>query len=228
MVTSNIDLDAMRQNQPQQPMLPFPGNELDRSGIRLTRAELARLLEVSKQAVGDWVKSGKIVLGADGRIDPRQAVSQLLRSTDPARLRSKVLAPLVKDVGKYQQRIAELESNLVEAEEAQEFAEDSVIELFAVIDSLEMHLRAEWEYLCALDAVTATAAISAWIGQARMYTAAVNLEILHYVPAGDESEPVPPGAPENMEGAEVNADDLHAGELAEPDWAWLDKEMNNE
>lgn len=207
-MTCSIDSDAMRQKQNNQPMLPFPGNDLDRSGIRLTRAEFARFLEVSKQAVGDWVKSGKIVLGADGRLDPRQAVSQLLRSSDPARLRSKVLAPLVKDVGKYQQRIADLESNLVAANEAQEFAEDSVTELFDVIDSLEIHLRTEWEYLCALDSGTAMAAISAWLKEARMRGAGPGMEILSFVPVGDESEPEPLDAPESIEGAEGDHPDL--------------------
>lgn len=198
-----IDPDSIRKKPSQQPLLPFEGGDLDRSGIRLTKAEFSRFMEVSKQAVGDWVKSGKITLGSDGRLDPRQAVSQLLRSTDPARLRSKILAPLVKDVGLYQARIADLEKQITQAEEAQEFAEDSVTELFTLIDSLEMHLRAEWEYLCALDSDIATAAISAWIGQAKMYTAALNLEILSYVPAGDESEQEqPPGAPENMDGVE--------------------------
>lgn len=162
-MTENIDLDAMRQKQSTQPMLPFDGGDLDQSGIRLTRAEFARFLEVSKQAVTDWVKSGKVTLGADGRLDPRQAVSQLMRNTDPARLRSKVLAPLVKDVGALQRRIADLERDLARALEDAEFNQGSSLELIHILQALEDRLCLEWEALRALDADTALAAITAWL-----------------------------------------------------------------
>lgn len=218
-MTDIIDPDAIRQKQGNQPMLPFSGGDLDRSGIRLTRAEFARFLEVSKQAVTDWVKSGKVVLGADGRLDPRQAVSQLLRSTDPARLRSKVLAPLVKDVGKYQQRIADLESSQAAAKEAQEFAEDGVTELLALINSLQMRLRTEWEYLCALDSDTAMAAISAWLAEALMYGVNPSLEIISSGFPGDERDQESLAVLEKeMEGVKADTDALHAG------WTGLDSE----
>jgi len=110
------------------PLLPFDPAEMDRSGLRLTRAEFARFLGCSKQAVGEWVTAGKITLGADGRLDPRQAVKQLLRNSDPARLRAKVLAPLVRDVGAYQRRIAEIEVRLAAAEERAEFFEAEAAE----------------------------------------------------------------------------------------------------
>lgn len=107
----------------RSPLLPFDPAEMDRSGLRLTRAEFARFLGCSKQAVGEWVTAGKITLGADGRLDPRQAVTQLLRNSDPARLRAKVLAPLVRDLGAHQRQIAELEARLAAAEERAEFVE---------------------------------------------------------------------------------------------------------
>lgn len=109
-------------------LLPFDPAEMDRSGLRLTRAEFARFLGCSKQAVGEWVTAGKITLGADGRLDPRQAVAQLLRNSDPARLRAKVLAPLVRDLGTHQRRIAELEARLAAAEERAEFCEAEAAE----------------------------------------------------------------------------------------------------
>lgn len=162
-MTEIVDPDAIRQNQGNQPMLPFAGGDLDRSGIRLTRAEFSRFLGVSKQAVTDWVKSGKVVLGADGRLDPRQAVSQLLRSGDPARLRSKVLAPLLKDVGALQRRIADLERDLARALEDAEFNQGSSSELIHILQAFEKCLLLEWEALRALDTDTALAAITAWL-----------------------------------------------------------------
>lgn len=123
----------------RSPMLPFDPGEIDRFGIRVTRAEFARLLGCSKQAVGEWVTAGKITLGADGRLDPRQAVAQLLRNSDPARLRARVLAPLVRDVVALQRRIAELEARLTAAEERAEFCEAEAAEA--------AHLRGRVAYL---------------------------------------------------------------------------------
>lgn len=162
-MTEIVDHDDIRQNQGDQPTLPFAGGDLDRSGIRLTRAEFSRFLGVSKQAVTDWVKSGKVVLGADGRLDPRQAVSQLLQSGDPARLRSKVLAPLVKDVGALQRRIADLERDLARALEDAEFNQGSAVELIHILEAFEKCLLLEWEALRALDVDTALAAITTWL-----------------------------------------------------------------
>lgn len=105
------------------PLLPFDPAEMDRFGVRVTRSQFAKLMEVSKQAVSEWTASGRITLGADGRLDPRQAVAQLLRNSDPARLRAKVLAPLVRDLGVHQRQIAELEARLAAAEERAEFVE---------------------------------------------------------------------------------------------------------
>ncbi len=89
-------------------VLPFDPAEL--THVRVRRADLARMLGVSRQAVSMWIKEGKIRLGADGLIDPKQAVRQLLANSDPGRLRAKVLAPITRDVGTLQRRIKELEA----------------------------------------------------------------------------------------------------------------------
>lgn len=185
-MTDVIDLDDIKKKQSLQPVLPFAGGDMNRSGIRLTRAEFSRFLEVSKQAVTDWVKSGKIVIGADGRLDPRQAVSQLLRSGDPARLRSKVLAPLVKDVGALQQRVANLERELAGAMEDATFALDGQQELLDLIDALVIRLRMEWPVLIEIDHDTSLAAISVWIEKARMHGADPDTEIISFIVRGDE------------------------------------------
>ncbi len=132
---------------PKTGVLPFASGELDRSVLRLTRAEFARFMGVSKQAVGEWVTSGKITLGADGRLDPKQAVNQLLRNSDPARLRAKVLAPLVRDVGIMQKRVADLEAALVRANEDGSFHEECAGELATQFDALDRHLIEERDVL---------------------------------------------------------------------------------
>lgn len=98
-----------------QPSLPFDPAEF--SHVRVNRSGLARMLGVSKQAVGTWVKRGLITVGVDGLINPREAVQQLMRNADPSRLRARVLRPLVQDVGTLQRRNAELEGLLEAARE---------------------------------------------------------------------------------------------------------------
>ena len=148
---------------PKSGVLPFEPGALDRSGLRLTRAEFARFLGVSKQAVGEWVTSGKISLGADGRLDPRQAVSQLLRNTDPARLRARVLEPLARDIGKLQQRVADLEKSLAQSDENGSFHEECAAELAAQLNEFDRHLVVERDVLVSLPANKVIDGISAWL-----------------------------------------------------------------
>lgn len=144
-------------------LLPFAPGDLDRSGLRLTRAEFARFLGVSKQAVGEWVTAGKITLGADGRLDPRQAVSQLLRNSDPARLRAKVLEPLSRDIGRLQQRVAELERALAAATEDANFHEESASELASQLIAFDRQLLEECAVLVTLPVGEVIDGITAWL-----------------------------------------------------------------
>lgn len=143
--------------------LPFAPGELDRSGLRLTRSEFARFMDVSKQAVGEWVTSGKITLGVDGRLDPRQAVNQLLRNSDPARIRSRVLAPLVQNVGSLQKRIAEMETALAAAKEESEFHEGAALELAGQVNGLQRRLQKERMDMASLTGDQVAGAIIAWL-----------------------------------------------------------------
>lgn len=152
---------------PKTPYLPFAPGELDRSGLRLTRAEFARFLQVSKQAVTEWVQSGKVTLGADGRLDPRQAVGQLLRNTDPTRLRARVLAPLVRDVGALQRRILALEVDVARWKEEAEFHEGAALELAAQLNGLVRRLRDERAGLAALPGERFAGAIQSWLDLAQ-------------------------------------------------------------
>ena len=62
-------------------LLPFA--ESDMLAVRLLPAEFARTVGVSRQTVSQWIKQGKVTLGADGRLDPTRAFRQLLRPLPP-------------------------------------------------------------------------------------------------------------------------------------------------
>jgi hypothetical protein len=102
-----------RLNDDKTPLLPLGHDHAElRSGLRVTRAQFARMMGTSRQAVTTWVKSGKITIGADGGLDPRVAIAQLLRHSAPARVRAKVLAPLIGELSALHHRVAELEAKL--------------------------------------------------------------------------------------------------------------------
>lgn len=174
---------------PKTDFLPFPAGQLDRSGLRLTRAEFSRFLGVSRQSVGEWVTSGKITLGADGRLDPRQAVSQLLRNSDPARLRARVLAPLVQSVGDLQKRIAELEVALASAKEDAEFHEGAAAELIEQQNSLRCRLQDERADMASLPGCKVADAIAAWLDRIAEENFDPDLPLLDCLPVS-ESEMV--------------------------------------
>lgn len=139
------------------PLLPFPAADLDRSALRMRQADFARLLEVSKQTVSQWVKAGKITLRPDGLLDPRAAVRQLVRTSDPARLRSRVLAPILAEVRAAQAReaalletVAGLRRELAGADEDAQFHEAAADELLHSLGLFRARVLANLDALAAL------------------------------------------------------------------------------
>jgi len=177
-----------RLDDDKTPLLPLGHDPAElRSGLRLTRAQFARLMGTSRQAVTTWVKTGKITIGADGRLDPRVAVAQLLRHSDPAKVRAKVLAPLIEELSALRHRVAELEAKLQSALEDAAFHKGAVAELEAKLRSaledaafhegaadellaqqkaLLDHLDAERAALSALGGAEVVAAVEAWLRRA--------------------------------------------------------------
>ena len=211
-MTFNVDSDYMADSEAKTAPLPFPSSDADLAGIRVTRAQFARMMGVSKQAVGDWVKSGRIVLGADDRFDPRQAVARLLATGDPARLRAKVLAPLTRDIASRDKEIErlhalveELREQLAGANEAADFEESSALGVLGMLDSLQIRLRAEWSALQALPGLAGVEAIAAWIADARFDGSDQARPILDYLPAPAgiivEEAPAPASEEEGEAGA---------------------------
>jgi len=187
-MTEMLDLDQSGRYPTHTPMLPFDPKHVDRCGLRMTRAQFARFLEVSKQAVSNWVREGKITLGADGMLDPRLAVGQLIRNSDPARVRSRVLEPLTRDVGSLQREIQRLTLELRRAREDCEFHEGASIELIVLVDNIRAQLDMEWIELRKLPAHRALAAFHAWLDEVSERFDA-NLMILDFLPSHDVAAP---------------------------------------
>jgi hypothetical protein len=101
-------------NSPIHPTLPLSFEDV--GNLRVRPAELARMLGVSRQSVSQWIQTGKVTLGADGRVDPAKATRQVIDNSDPGRLRARVLRSAVEDVGTLRRRIANLEHQLAAAD----------------------------------------------------------------------------------------------------------------
>ena len=177
-----------RLDDDKTPLLPLGHDPAElRSGLRLTRAQFARLMGTSRQAVTSWIKAGKVSIGVDGRLDPRVAVAQLLRHSDPGRVRAKILAPLAAELDVLQRRLAELETQLAAARADADFHKGAAAELEAKLQSaledaafhagaaeelvaqqkaLLDHLGAERAALSALTGREVVAAVEAWLRRA--------------------------------------------------------------
>lgn len=90
--------------------LPFDPSEL--TAVRVRPAEFARMCQVSKQCVSQWIKEGKITRGPDGLIDPVQAARQVFERTDPSRLRARVFKNAMLTQDELKLRIRTLEQQV--------------------------------------------------------------------------------------------------------------------
>lgn len=147
------------------------------AGIRVTRAQFAKLMGCSRQAVTTWVQEGRFTVGADGRFDPSKAVADLLRTGDPAKLRARVLRPLVDELATYRQKITELEGLIAkirlehhalslenqELQEACSFHEGSAGGYYELFNELTRQLPEHWSYLAALPFEEGLRIVMGWL-----------------------------------------------------------------
>lgn len=187
-MTHITDSDCSIMGQAKSLALPFASSDVETSGIRTTRAEFARMMDCSRQAVTDWVKSGRITVGADGRFDPRHAVRSLLATGDPAKIRARILAPLVSEMDALRRKNFQLEHDLAAAQENAEFQEGAAHELLEIIQALKANLTVTWPSLRAADPDLAIAAIERWIESAETIGGDPGLLILQYLPSAARDE----------------------------------------
>lgn len=172
------------------------------AGIRVTRAQFARIMGCSRQAVTEWVRAGRLTVGVDGRFDPRQAVASLLRTGDPARLRARVLQPLALELQSYRARIVELEAalgqairntevqrgQLAELAEEKEFFEGSSEEFAGVFEALKTELSASWHALAALPDGDGLGIVLEWLDRALLCGSDPGPMLPREVVEGEEGE----------------------------------------
>jgi transcriptional regulator with XRE-family HTH domain len=92
--------------------LPF--NPVDLVAMRVSPAQFARMVGVSKQAVSQWIKRGTVTLGPDGKLDPAKASREVIENTDPSKLRARVFKQATASHDELRQRIGTLEAELAE------------------------------------------------------------------------------------------------------------------
>ena len=206
-MTFNVDSYATCKSAGSAPELNLGLGE--DYNLRVLRSEFARMMGVSKPTVTEWVKAGWITIGADNRIDPRQAVASLLKHRDPARIRSKVLAPLISDIAgrdreidRLRQLVEELRQQLAGAQEDADFEEASAAGVLGLLDDLKLRLRTDWADLATLPGMQGPDAVAAWIEGARFDGTDFETSILERLPAPASEE----------EGGEMR------GELPTPDF----------
>lgn len=100
--------------------LPFDPSEL--TAVRVRPAVFARMCQVSKQCVSQWIKEGKITRGTDGLIDPTQAARQVFERTDPGRLRARVFKNAMSTQDQLKQRVRTLEQQIKDLKYRQEMS----------------------------------------------------------------------------------------------------------
>ena len=169
------------------PGIPAPASLLSNSdelvaGIRVTRAQFAKMMGCSRQAVTEWVRAGRLTVGPDGRFDPRTAVASLLRTGDPARLRAKVLQPLAAELQTLRGRIVDLEAALGQAlrtieternerkriiDEAIEFHEGAAAELLDIFEALREQIATAWPVLSELPENAGPGIVIGWLDLAQ-------------------------------------------------------------
>lgn len=162
-MTMNTYFDSKAENVGKSLSLGFESSEdAMLAGIRARPADLARLFDVTKQTVSNWVKDGRIILGVDGRVDPRVAVSRLIATGDPARLRAVFLKPLVTELADARRRIAGLEQAVAQARDDAKFHEHSASEFNALVERFQSILAFEWDGILELPPEQGIAALLAW------------------------------------------------------------------
>lgn len=190
-MAKQLDSDHLGGFSEIEPSLPGLSNDAAlMAGIRVTRAQFAKIMGCTRQAVTEWVRGGRLTVGPDGRFDPRQAVASLLRTGDPAKVRARVLAPLVADIASRdreieRQRLAldDLRRQLADANEDVAFEESSALGILGLLEDLKMRLRSDWEALAELPGMQGPDAVARWIECARFDGTDFERSILDYLPA---------------------------------------------
>jgi predicted transcriptional regulator len=104
-MSSNLAEKAKLARVLSGPTLPFEPGQV--SVVRIRQADFARLMGVTRPAVCQWVRSGRITTNLDGTLDPNRAVAELLRTVDMKTARPKVLHVIRAEIEEAHERAAQ-------------------------------------------------------------------------------------------------------------------------
>ena len=114
-MTDRNRFDLSAETARQMGFLPDASTLRDSSCWRLTQAELARSLGLTRQAIHAAAKAGHLNFSADGRIDARAAIAVLLaRGSRP--VQAALLSPVQSALRVLESRCADLEQRLAKAD----------------------------------------------------------------------------------------------------------------
>jgi len=128
--------------------LPFDPSTLAQ-GIRVKPAQFARMCEVSRQTVSQWVKNGVVRLFSDGTLDPAIAARSVVEKTDPGRLRAKVFRDATLSISDWRQRTEATEKSLAAALDKIEYLESLLEEAELVEEKFSIALIEEIDRIAA-------------------------------------------------------------------------------
>lgn len=111
--------------------------------LRVRQADFARMCGVSRQTVSTWVRKGKIrSLFPDGTFNPQQAAREVIKSTDPARLRAKIFRIASEDAAALRRRVSDLGREVASRDVRYQ-------ELAAVFEAFQRLLVERKSWICA-------------------------------------------------------------------------------
>ncbi len=93
-------------------------------------------------------------------------MASLLRTGDPARLRSRILEPVIREAADLRSQLAHCTAELAAAREDASFHEGASQELLDIVQALPAQLRSAWMLLESAGEDAALAAIQSWLDEA--------------------------------------------------------------
>lgn len=204
-MTAPLEMPDDRVTDPQSSLLPAAD-----TNIRVRPAQFARMVGVSKQTVSCWIRDGKVTLGPDGRLNPAKACDEVLRHSDPSRLRAKVLRPLVDDVATLRRQIQERDRRIEEMGARINYLDGFWREIEAAEEYLITQLvPARWDILRTLGADQISGALDDLMDEA-LLAVGYGIETDDDIPLQEEPDPELEMRDAETDSAAVRCDAGHA------------------
>ena len=145
--TDHQEKDGVSTSKKKEQICLLPPPEL---GLRVSRAEFARIMGVSRETVSKWVKSGKFKVGSDGRFCPRYAAKEILKNTNPNKLRTRTLRDAAEEAEQMREEIRTLKASVEDQTRRLGILEIDAVETEIQLDILPKLIIDDWKILTSL------------------------------------------------------------------------------